>query len=221
MNERQGVDTERERSQSGAMLHATRPLESAAPVTWEDFVHLPDDDRRELIDGALVEVEVPTFLHEFIVALLVHRLTGWALEHGAVVLASGYRVRVRGDIGFMPDVQLYRSRARVTRPEAAQGLEDGAPDLAIEVISPTSGRHDRVTKFNGYAAIGVTEYWLVDPQARLLEQFVLDGEHYRLEARLADDALFEPKTLPGLSLPLATLWDLPADEAAEEKPSGG
>lgn len=221
MTERQGVDTEHGRSQSGAMLHATRPSESAAPVTWEDFVHLPDDDRRELIDGALVEVEVPTFLHEWIIGELLFALKLWARQNGAVALPSGYRIRVGDDRGFMPDLQLYRSRARVTRPEAAQGLEDGAPDLAIEVISPTSGRHDRVTKFNGYAAIGVTEYWLVDPQARLLEQFVLDGEHYRLEARLADDALFEPKTLPGLSLPLATLWDLPTDDAAEEKPSDG
>lgn len=221
MNERQGVDTERERSQGRGMLHARDPSSPAAPVTWEAYIQLPDNDRRELIDGELVEVEVPTFLHEFIVALLIHRLTGWSLENGGVVLASSYGIQITEDVAFMPDVQFHRSAQRVGRPEATQRLTDGAPDLAVEVISPNSGRYDRVTKFNGYAAIGVAEYWLVDPQARLLERFVLDGEHYRLAARLADDARFEPESFPGLSIPLATLWTLPPDPTDKRDSSNG
>ncbi|HEY3819489.1 MAG TPA: hypothetical protein VGL81_20105 [Polyangiaceae bacterium] len=52
---------------------------ASAPYTWDDFIALEEDDLRELIDGELVEVEVPTKLHEYIVWLLSHYLAAWAL----------------------------------------------------------------------------------------------------------------------------------------------
>lgn len=91
---------------------ATVQQHVAPRYDWDDFVALPDDDRRELIDGELVETEVPTDVHEHIVAMLVAKLWNWAEEHGGLVLASGYKVRVRADRGAMPDVQF---SARATR----------------------------------------------------------------------------------------------------------
>lgn len=212
MSDRQPLDTEREGSQGGVMLHAEHLVDPAPPVTWEAFIALPEDDTRELIDGVLVEVEVATSLHEWLVSELMFALMLWAREHGGVVLGSGYKVRINrsrtAGRAFMPDVQVYRDREVIGRPEFEQGLSEGAPDLVVEVISPSSGRHDRVTKFNGYASIGCPEYWLVDPESRLFEQFVLDGEHYRLAARLSDDAVFSPETFAGLSIPLGPMWSL-------------
>jgi Uma2 family endonuclease len=73
------------------------------PVTWAEFVALPEDDLRELIDGELVGVEVPGPLHEAIVADLAYYLGGWVREHGAGrVLGSGYKVRVSETRGVMP-----------------------------------------------------------------------------------------------------------------------
>ena len=59
---------------------ATRPPAKPAlgPHTWDEFVSLPDDDRRELIDGELLEVDVPTELHEHIVAALIAHLYVWS-----------------------------------------------------------------------------------------------------------------------------------------------
>lgn len=218
IDDRQPLDTDPEARDGAAMSHPLPRTEPAEPVTWDDFVALPDDDRRELIDGALVEVEVPNRLHEWIVSELLFALKLWCRAHGGVVLASGYKVRIAEGRAFMPDVQLYRDRRSVAGDAFAQGLTEGAPDLAIEVISPGSGRYDRVIKFNGYAAIGAAEYWLIDPEVRLMEQFVLEGEHYRLHARLTDDALFEPKSFPDLSIPLADLWTLggaPLDDSTD------
>src|SRR5262249_30777455 len=81
-------------------------LPDMALVTWDEFVALPEDDRRELIDGVLVEVEVPNHPHEKIVAFLCHYLVAWTLEHdpGATVLSSGYKVRIAKYRGVMPDV---------------------------------------------------------------------------------------------------------------------
>ena len=62
---------------------------AAAPYTWDDFVALDEDDRRELIDGELVEVEVPRRKHEQIVGMLVFFLVAWAEGGRGGVLPSG------------------------------------------------------------------------------------------------------------------------------------
>lgn len=180
----------------------------ARPFTWDDFISLPDDDRRELIDGELLEVEVPTALHEWIVGELLYWLKAWCqVTKAGIVLASGYKVKIRNDRGVMPDVQFFKFGGRKI-PQ--QGLDQGAPDLAIEVISPGSVRYDRVKKLNWYASIKVPEYWLIDPEARTLERFRLDSSgHYLIADALSDDAVFSPDSFPGLLIELVRLWTIP------------
>ncbi len=182
---------------------------ASAPYTWDDFVALEEDDLRELIDGELVEVEVPTALHEYIVARLCAFLTAWAMPRRAgVVFASGYKVRITNRRGVMPDVQFYRSgKEHPGRTEG--GLTSGHPDLAIEVVSISSARYDRMTKLAWYASIGTPEYWIVDPGTRMLERLILQGEHYLVAEVLGDDALLRPASFEGLEIPLAELWTMP------------
>ncbi len=182
-------------------------LAASAPYTWDDFVALDDDDHRELVDGELVEIEVPNGPHEFIVARLCYFLTAWAENgHGGRTYASGYKVRVSDRRGVMPDVQFYRGGNTAPATQDA-GLVSGRADLVVEIISPSSHRYDRVTKLRWYASLGVPEYWIIDPEARTLEQLVLHGEGYTIAASCADDELFAPTTFDGLSVPLARLWE--------------
>jgi Uma2 family endonuclease len=181
-------------------------LAAHGPYTWDDFVALDEDDRRELIDGELVETEVPRRPHERIVVVLSFYLEQWSRAgNGGEALASGYKIRITSRRGFMPDVQFYR-RGNDAAARQENGLVDGRPDLVVEILSPSSARFDRVTKLNGYASKGVSEYWLVDPAARTLEQLVLKDGAYSIEASLAEDATFEPRTFSGLVIPLAELW---------------
>lgn len=188
-----------------AMVAVQKPEPAAiprvGPYTWDDFVALPDDDKRELIDGYLIEVDVPTFDHEAIVGLLIVFIGSWARQHGGRILSSGYKVKVSARRGLMPDVQYYRPGRR---PQL-QGLTEGAPDLGIEVISPSSGRYDRVTKLDYYRSIGMPEYWLVDPFEQSLHRFVLIDGAYRVEA-FDGERVVTPDTFPGLEIPLAELW---------------
>jgi Uma2 family endonuclease len=178
---------------------------ASAPYTWDDFVALEEDDLRELIDGELVEVEVPTWRHEEIVGWITYFLRGWTeAGHGGSVVGSGYKVRISQRRGVMPDVQLYRRSKEPVDQQA--GLVRGRPDLAVEVISPSSQRYDRVTKLRWYAQLGVPEYWLVDPQARTLERLVLREGSYVIAASLADEEVFRPDSFEGLEIPLAKLW---------------
>jgi Uma2 family endonuclease len=188
---------------------------ATASYTWDDFVTLDEDDRRELIDGELVEVEVPTEVHEHIVGRITSALIVWSDQgHGGRALTSGYKVRVSERRGVMPDVQFYREGNTSARGQQL-GLVTGCPDLVVEVVSPTSGRHDRVTKLRYYAQLGVPEYWLVDPQSRTLERLVLRdgggsaaaGERvFSIAASLAEEEVFRPESFEGLEIPLGRLW---------------
>ena len=185
------------------MTHLER--HEPGPHTWADFVALPEDDRRELIDGELLEVEVPTTAHERIAALLVFFLETWSRAGGGgMTLVSGYKVRVSDTRGVMPDVQFYRA-GNIPRGQP-QGLAHGHPDLVVEVLSPSSARFDRVLKMTYYAAIGVPEYWIVDPAARTLERLVLTEGHYTIADALEGDALFQPPSFEGMGVALEELW---------------
>jgi Uma2 family endonuclease len=180
---------------------------SPGPYTWDDFVGLGEDDPRELIDGELVEVEVPTFNHERAVARLVVELGKWSDSgHGGEAIASGYKVRVSARSGVMPDVQFYRA-GNIPGADQANGLVQGRADLVVEIVSPSSRRYDRVKKLNWYASLGVPEYWVVDPELRLVERLVLrDDGMYAIAASLTDDEVLCPESFAGLEIQLARLW---------------
>jgi Uma2 family endonuclease len=180
---------------------------ASARHTWDDFVALDEDDLRELIDGELVEVEVPTDRHEHVVMRIGAALTVWSdAGHGGRTLGSGYKVRISDRRGVMPDVQFYRE-GNSTSVAQQRGLETGRPDLVVEVVSPSSRRFDRVKKLQWYAQLGVPEYWVIDAQARTLERLVLGAGIYAIAATHADDETFRPESFPGLEIPLARLWE--------------
>jgi len=192
---------------------AARPLTEPEPrlFTWDDFILLDDEDKRELIDGCLVEVEVPTSEHEAFVVALASYLYFWAQANGGgSVLGSGYKVRIRKDRGVMPDIQYFRPGRSVP----LQGLTVGAPDLAVEVISPSSGRYDRKVKFEYYQSIGAPEYWIVDLEDRVLTRYVLSDGRYAVAHHYDDTETLSPETFPGLAVPLVKVFPkVPATEA--------
>jgi Uma2 family endonuclease len=86
---------------------------------------------------------------------------------------------------------------------------EGAPDLVVEIASPSTTVYDRTLKLELYARYGVKEYWLVTPYPHLLEVLLLDGDGYRIrKVYRKQDTLTSP-TLPGLELPLAAIFDFP------------
>jgi Uma2 family endonuclease len=167
---------------------------------------LPDSDRRELIDGRLVETEMPTELHEHIVACLTFYFRAWVRVHGGHAYASGYKVRIDARHGFFPDVQLYHPRNRAQRTR--QGLVDGAPDVVVEVLSEGSAAYDKKAKLVGYARIGVPEYWVISPEEGSLERLVLRRGKYVVEAVLTAGDVLTVARFPGLQVPMDELVTL-------------
>lgn len=173
-------------------------------VRWSDFVALPEDDRRELVDGRLEAFDIPTKWHERICLLLGRILDEWAETRGFVVLGSGYKVKVTETRGAVPDVQLLTEESYEAAGDT--GMEHGRPELVIEVVSPGSKKHDRFQKLDWYAQLGVPEYWLVEPEERSLTAHHLQGRVYAIVQHAQGDEVLKSKHFKGLKVPLARLW---------------
>ncbi len=187
------------------MVMTTTSSVRVGPHTWDDFVALDEDDPRELVDGCLLEIDVATELHEYIVCFIAAVLFEWARRHGGRVLGSGYKVRIGERRGVMPDVQFY-AKGRPANPP--QGLTRGAPDLGVEVVSPSSRKYDRVTKLAWYASIGMPEYWIVDSEAKTIERLVLKDGAYSI-VQTASEGTFEPASFAGVSISIDALFTIP------------
>jgi Uma2 family endonuclease len=111
-----------------------------------------------------------------------------------------------------PDV-LFISRERnklITSKEIT-----GAPDLAVEIVSPSSKKTDRSLKSTAYADSGISWYWIVDPDDRTVEEYRLESGKYHLVRSWNKTDVFEPKLFPGLTVPLESLFDWSEFEGLE------
>lgn len=152
---------------------------AGAMFTWEDLRSLPDDDglRHEVLGGEHVVSPSPGFRHQLVSMQLSSALsTAIAQPRHGVVLAAPFDVKLSRLDVVEPDLLVllakHRSRIRETHLE-------GPPDLAVEILSPGGSSRDRVRKKAIYATMGIREYWIVDPERSVVEQYVLDGAEYR------------------------------------------
>ncbi|MGQ0573959.1 MAG: Uma2 family endonuclease [Pseudonocardia sp.] len=181
-------------------------------LTWEEFLALPDDPRyrhAELVDGDLVLVNPPSWLHQHVVAALCAMIWNWTRAgsgRGTVTMEPPVQIAARR--GYCPDVAWYR--AGRGRPALGNPYLTGAPDLAIEVLSDSTRAFDLLRKRTDYARVGVGELWLIDPQGpsalvlRHPAEPTTPAEYVLVEELGAGGALASP-SLPGLSIPLADL----------------
>ncbi len=155
--------------------------------------------------------------------LLVHEMPG--LEHqrvvGDLVFALGKWTRARGDGEvFHAPMSIRLWEGKIREPDItfyAAGSEDryhvqyaDPPDLAVEVLSPSTRRIDREEKAAEYAEAGVTEYWIVDPEGRAIEVLTGAGpEGYTSRRQFGPGDEVTSTVLPGLVVAVATL--IPAE----------
>ncbi|MBM4441062.1 MAG: Uma2 family endonuclease [Candidatus Rokubacteria bacterium] len=172
-------------------------------LTYEDFAQLPDDGNRyELHEGELSVTPSPGARHQLVIGNL------------HLILAPHVRASGRGEI-FLSPFDCIMTNITVVEPdliyldETRLGLLseraiEGAPTLAIEVLSPHSIRIDRRRKLDLYARHDVTWYWIVDPVGRTIDAHRLEGGAYRIVATLEGETA---RALPPFT-------DLPLDPAA-------
>ncbi|HEX7955482.1 MAG TPA: Uma2 family endonuclease [Pyrinomonadaceae bacterium] len=177
------------------MTTNTAPL-----LTTDDLTALPDDGNTyELIEGELIVSSAPSYMHQRVIAKLLHHLQNYLDEHpvGEVVPTPGVifdkHNSVIPDLVFVTNEQLERIGA-----EAHIRL---APALAVEVVSPgrENARRDRVKKLRVYGKFGVGEYWVADPEARTVEIYRPAAGALALAATAGGDGEITSPLLPGFA----------------------
>src|ERR1700688_970618 len=153
---------------------------SPVRLTYQDLRRLPDDGmRHELIDGEHYVTPAPRPKHQRVSGRLYLRLGTYLEEHPC---GRGYYAPLAvvwtDFVCVEPDL-LYVSRER----EQLQMTEDyleGAPDLVVEILAPSTKRFDQGVKHRLYERFGVSEYWIVDPEKEIVNVFRLEDDRLQL-----------------------------------------
>jgi len=179
----------------------------ATGLTYDDLATLPQDDhlRRELIDGELFVSPSPGRRHQRVVVRIAAALLAYVDEHGGEVLPAPADVYFSEHTVVEPDV-LFVGAARLDQLTDDR-FTDIAPDLVVEVSSPSTRRLDLIHKRGLYEREGVAEYWFVDLDANHVDVHRLDADGlYGLPASLGPDATLTCLAAPEFVLAAAELF---------------
>ncbi len=166
--------------------------------TYEDYVNTPEDKRYELLDGELLMTPAPAEIHQRISILLGWKLLQFVTENGfGRVYQAPFDV-VLSDMDVVQPDLLFISNARAHIVTAAN--VQGAPDLVVEILSPSTAERDRTLKRRLYARHGVSEYWIVDTEARSVEVLLLREGGFEVAGTYGEGDTLTSPTLRGFEL---------------------
>lgn len=181
------------------------PMTAAHPrVSFADLERWPEDGRRyELYDGEVYVVPSPLPLHQIASARLHLALSEYVRDHGGIVLYAPLDIVLTEYDVVQPDLLLFtRERQHLVDPRKVTRVQ---PDLAIEILSPSTASNDRGRKMQLLARHGVREFWLVDTEALVIEVYCLSGNQLVLASAAKGAAHVQSPLLPELSLTPAGL----------------
>ena len=188
-------------------------------ATEDDLLAVPEHLVGELIDGELIVSPRPAIPHSLAASVLGSDLNG-PFHRGRGGPGGWWiffepELKLGGDV-LIPDLAGWRRERLPVMPRVPR--VPLAPDWVCEVLSPSTGRTDRVLKLPIYARAQIPWLWLIDPQIRVLEILHLKDGEWSLHKSYADDAKFRGPPFDAVELELGPLWDLgegPAGEPAE------
>jgi Uma2 family endonuclease len=158
------------------------PNENRKKYTYADLLEWDESVRAEIINGELFMMAPPLTRHQRILMKLSARLYAFLDNKPCEVFPAPFGVRLfpRDDLSddtlVEPDITVVCDPDKIDE----RGC-NGAPDLIVEILSPSNKRHDMLRKFNLYLDAGVREYWVVDPEQESIQVHVLHGDRYTTE----------------------------------------
>ena len=175
--------------------------------TYEDYLNIPGDDRYELINGEFILVSAPNTAHQWASLRFSLSVGGFVLSKGlGQVFVAPYEVVLTDPEGIniiQPDIIFVsKEREHIITPANIQG----APDLIVEILSPSTGRRDRTTKLELYARHGVGEYWIADPEARTVVVMSLKDGKFETVGEYGMEDILTSSALDGFSVRLDSIF---------------
>lgn len=173
----------------------TQPQIDRDNYTYGDYLSWPETERWEIIEGIPYMMAPPSRIHQEVLGELFRQISNYLLNKPCKVYTAPFGVRLpsgneKSDLEINtvvePDIVAVCDHSKLDE----QGCK-GAPDLIIEIISPSSVKNDMLKKFNRYEKAGVKEYWIVEPNGKIVTVFVLgeNGKYGRPEVYSEDNEI--------------------------------
>jgi Uma2 family endonuclease len=185
----------------------SRPADDKKIYTYGDYLHWPEGERRELIEGIPYNmIPVPSIEHQRISGEFFRQISNFLFDTDCEIFAAPFDVRLpEGDEGddeiitvVQPDISVICNPERLDN----RGCR-GAPDFIIEILSRATAGKDQIQKVALYEKHGVKEYWLVHPGDRLVTVRLQDNEgRYGIPQIREAKGVLAVQTLPGLEIDL-------------------
>ena len=178
--------------------------------TYGDLMEWDDGIRYELYDGIPVAMASPSYVHQLIVADLVRQFGDFLIGKPCAVYPSPLDVRLfdtdddrpeDSEYVVQPDLMVICDPSKVDQ----HGVH-GAPDLVIEILSPSTRANDRLRKYKLYEQAGVHEYWIVDPDMKVLLAHTLEDGRYHSPDVYKAGSTVPVGVLEGCSIDLRTVF---------------
>jgi Uma2 family endonuclease len=175
------------------------------------YATITENIKAEFINGEMIMHSPAKYEHTTTAKFLFKVLDTYVERHhlGYVGYEKMLITLTRND--YEPDICFFRSEVATTF--MPKQMQFPAPDLIVEVLSPSTENIDRGIKFEDYAAHGVGEYWLIDPDTRIVEQYLLDGDVYALQIK-ARSGIITSTAVEGFTIPIAAIFESNANMAA-------
>ena len=147
--------------------------------TYADYITWDDDIRYELIEGVPYMMAAPNQAHQEICVALTGLFWSFLRGKPCRLLIAPFDVRLNAhsydDTVVQPDLLIICDKSKLDGKSCL-----GAPDMVIEILSPSTGQRDKTKKMQLYKQAGVREYWTVSPEYKTVDVYILEGEKYHV-----------------------------------------
>jgi len=164
-------------------------LEMKKHYTYADYISWDDDERYEIINGVVYNMGAPTERHQWISANLHYQLMSYLRGKTCRAYAAPFDVRLAADkaddIVVQPDLLVICDMEKLADGKACIG----APDMVVEILSNSTKRKDRCIKHSVYRKAGVREFWVIEPEDKTVEVYLLIEDRYVSNVYLENDTI--------------------------------
>lgn len=179
--------------------------------TYADYMTWPEEERWELIDGVPYMQAAPSWQHQSISTELITQFSNYFRGKSCRVFHSPF------DLTLPKEKESEDEATTVVQPDIVvicdkNGLKGtgycGVPPLVIEILSPSTARNDKLYKLNKYEEVGIQEYWMIEPDLKLVSVFKMqDNKKYSRPEMYTEEDIIEIYDFPGLKIDLKSVFD--------------
>lgn len=186
--------------------------ESKKKYTYADYLTWPEGERLEIIDGVPYMQAAPSWQHQAISGHIFGQFYEFFKNKPCQVFAAPFDLCIPelnesdeeiSNVISQPDIVVICDKSKLRKTGYF-----GVPELIIEITSPSTARVDRITKFNKYEKAGVKEYWIVEPEQKIVSVFILqDNKRYGRPEMYVEENKINVSIFPDLSIDLKPVFE--------------